>query len=785
MEETGMIWQALFKRLFHFQEMILMLSLIALACLPISLSELVRDAGLSLLLPVTLIGTLLTWALANWKVRKLSSEIILLFLGPLALYIRIGQMGGALFELVRQSLLFIPAVLNTLIYKVPLDFSFLLSSMDGLAQKIFGFGGRLLAWVAGISHGIKIEDPVVRTFLWSVALWLVAVWAGWQIYRNKRFMSGMIPSTILLILVLNLTGKDKTILWFHLALLLFLYGFTNYHALQSRWNASHIDYAESTSFDTLMSVGVITLGLVFTSIFVSTFSLKEFLDNFREKQTSSSGSQSAPPRLKPEKDPFRVMGFKGGMPRSYLLSSGPELSTQLAMTISTGDLSPMPQSAHPIVPRYYWRALTYSIYTGAGWENLPVTVEDIPAGRNLVKKPPPNYRIVHEDVTFSGDKSERLFWAGTLVNASTPFTAAWTHKVNDNSTPDMLAALATIQSYKAESLVLDVSAQDLRNSPSLYPDWVQSQFLALPDSVPERVLALARDLTASEPTAYDRALAIQNYLREFPYTLDIPAPPPGRDVADYFLFDLKQGYCDYYATSMVVLARAAGLPARLVAGYANGAYDIERAQYIVTENYAHSWVEIYFANIGWVEFEPTAGQPAILHQEKSAPATPAPEVLPVKFSLEERFASFLQSVFKNAWFPVILIFFCGLLWFGVDSLRLSRITPARTIQLIYGRLRRLARPVTGYASRNQTAHAYASTLIQQLSAMETSSRLQGWLNPSHDEIVQLTELFSRSLFAPLPPNRAEARDAIKTWSRLRWRLLLANMLRIKNKLGHT
>ena len=91
-------------------------------------------------------------------------------------------------------------------------------------------------------------------------------------------------------------------------------------------------------------------------------------------------------------------------------------------------------------------------------------------------------------------------------------------KAKDNSLldSDMLAALAPVESYKAESLVLNVGAQDLRDSPSVYPDWVRNQFLALPDSVPERVLALARDLTASEPTPYDRALAIQNYLREYP-----------------------------------------------------------------------------------------------------------------------------------------------------------------------------------------------------------------------------------------------------------------------------
>ena len=119
-----MIFQVIYKRLFHFQGMIFVLSLMALVCLPIALSELVRDAGLSLLLPITLIGTLLTWALSNWDVRKSSSSCILLFLGPLTLYLRIGRMGGALFELIRQLFLLIPALFNKLVYKAPFDISF-------------------------------------------------------------------------------------------------------------------------------------------------------------------------------------------------------------------------------------------------------------------------------------------------------------------------------------------------------------------------------------------------------------------------------------------------------------------------------------------------------------------------------------------------------------------------------------------------------------------------------------------------------------------------------------
>ena len=84
------------------------------------------------------------------------------------------------------------------------------------------------------------------------------------------------------------------------------------------------------------------------------------------------------------------------------------------------------------------------------------------------------------------------------------------------------------------------------------------------------MLDLAKELTANMANPYDKAKAIEAYLRTYPYSLDIKPPPPDRDVADYFLFDQKIGYCDYYATSMVVLSRAVGLPARLVIGYANG-----------------------------------------------------------------------------------------------------------------------------------------------------------------------------------------------------------------------
>ncbi|MBK8822851.1 MAG: transglutaminase domain-containing protein [Anaerolineales bacterium] len=762
------------------------LSLAVLACLPFALTNLLRGVDFNLLLPITLLGVFIALVLSLSNVNVISACIILLGLGPAALIIGIGGIWSSLFEAVKNSFGFVAALFKMLFFHQPMDTSALLAARGELVERILGLGIRFGLWFSGFLQGIQIEDPVIRTLIWCMALWLVAVWAGWQISRKNRLLVGVFPTTLLLAFVINYTGKEIEILWLHLGLLLFLLGLTGFSEQMSRWNLSKTDYSESTSVDTLVVVVVLTITLTAFSSFASSVSIKELIDRMREKrEQTTSASQGEALGLEPVKGNANITGIAGGLPRFHLVTGGLELSQQLVMTISTDEFPPMPEIANESVPRHYWRTLTYQSYNGVGWSNPSAFGGDILPNENLVDEIPSGYQVLTQTVTFPDEAEERLYWAGTLQSADVPFEAVWLRKAE--STPllysNMLAALASTESYQARSLVLNVDMETLRKSPSVYPEWVSRQFLSLPKTVPARVHGLARDLTASASTPYDRALAIENYLRTFPYTLEVGPPPPGRDVADYFLFDLKQGYCDYYATSMVVLARAAGLPARLVIGYANGTYDSERAQYIVTENYAHSWVEIYFSGIGWVEFEPTASEPVIQYEEKNESIASPSESLPAERSFVEKIVPFLQSIFAGAWLPAIILFVCGLLWIGYDSFRLTRLEPSQIALLIYGRFRRLARPVTGSASRNLTAHAYAFVLVQRLSSMKVIPRFQNWLAPARSEIEQLTELFSRALFAPLPPTRAEVNDAVRTWSRLRWRLLLANVLSIqKNKL---
>ena len=125
--------------------------------------------------------------------------------------------------------------------------------------------------------------------------------------------------------------------------------------------------------------------------------------------------------------------------------------------------------------------------------------------------------------------------------------------------------------------------------------------------MPQRVLDLAAEVAGERATAYDQVLALVRFLHQYPYSLaDAEAPPAGDDAVDFFLFDSRVGYCDYYASALVVMARSLGIPARYAIGYVARRADAGGEQ-VISARDAHSWAEVYFPGYGWIEFEPTPG----------------------------------------------------------------------------------------------------------------------------------------------------------------------------------
>ena len=166
-------------------------------------------------------------------------------------------------------------------------------------------------------------------------------------------------------------------------------------------------------------------------------------------------------------------------------------------------------------------------------------------------------------------------------------------------------------SYDLAALESKALSENLRTAPTDAPDTIEARYLQLPDSVTPATLDLAQLIVqqAGATNQYDQSIALQNWLRtNVVYTEDVEFPPDGRDVVDYVLFETREGYCEYYASAFIVMARSLGLPARMATGFFPVERDPAAGGFLYRELNAHAWPEVYFSGYGWIPFEPTANR---------------------------------------------------------------------------------------------------------------------------------------------------------------------------------
>ncbi|MBP5181871.1 MAG: transglutaminase domain-containing protein, partial [Lentisphaeria bacterium] len=140
------------------------------------------------------------------------------------------------------------------------------------------------------------------------------------------------------------------------------------------------------------------------------------------------------------------------------------------------------------------------------------------------------------------------------------------------------------------------------------PAWLEripkTHFLQLPENLSTRVTGLAGIITKEARTPYEKAVALRDYLRtRYKYRLDAPKTPPGVESTEYFLFESREGHCEYFAAALTVLARASGLPARVAVGFSPGNYNTLTKQFEVHEYHAHAWSQIFIEHVGWLTFD--------------------------------------------------------------------------------------------------------------------------------------------------------------------------------------
>jgi transglutaminase-like putative cysteine protease len=158
--------------------------------------------------------------------------------------------------------------------------------------------------------------------------------------------------------------------------------------------------------------------------------------------------------------------------------------------------------------------------------------------------------------------------------------------------------------YEAESDISAVAPEALRTASGSYPPQV-ARYLQLPRDIDPRISRLTEQVTSSASDNFDRAAALEKYLKtRFGYTLQMQRTPVKDPVAN-FLFERKQGHCEYFASSMAVMLRTLGIPSRVVNGFRSDEFNDLTGNYVVRAKDAHSWVEAYFPGYGWQTFDPT------------------------------------------------------------------------------------------------------------------------------------------------------------------------------------
>ena len=163
--------------------------------------------------------------------------------------------------------------------------------------------------------------------------------------------------------------------------------------------------------------------------------------------------------------------------------------------------------------------------------------------------------------------------------------------------------LSEIPKYKAEKKQSDRSGEEP------IPASISSRYLQLPRDLDPRIAELARNITSRGTLTFEKASLVEAYLkRNYKYTLDL-SWAPGPQPVTTFLLAAKTGHCEYFASAMAILLRAAGIPTRLINGFLMGEYNAVGGDYIVREYDAHSWVEVYVPGRGWTEFDPTPPDP--------------------------------------------------------------------------------------------------------------------------------------------------------------------------------
>jgi len=655
-------------------------------------------------------------------------------------------------------------------------------------ERVLDLFGRQVEWLQKLFDGGTSRDGIIFVIQTTAVFWLLGYLAGWYTFRRAHVWRVIIPMGVVLLSVVYYYNGPRPLLIYlalYTLLALIFVAVTYLTGEERRWRSDAVRYDRAIQFD-FMRAGLLAALLALLMAWSlpglkANTSVSDIMAgaggpwrNFQDTWTrlfSSLRSYGAG-----TSDPYQDTLVLGG-PRN--------VGNTLVMDVAVSE--PLPYGV-------YWQAIAYDTYTDGGWRVVESDVEPFthfPDDGPLDVPFTMSRQVITQTVTNYLPNSSFLYAAPEVIGTDKQMLVDATYDEQGRTLITALRSRFVLRQgdqYQVSSQVSVADGTSLRNAATVYPSWIQERYLQLPDTITPETLALADELTAGLATPYDKAIAVRDYLRtNVNYNDQIDAPPEGAEPVHHILFDLKEAYCTYYASAMAVMLRAQGIPARVVSGYALGEYDEPSRSYRVRAVNAHTWVEVYFPNYGWIHFEPTQTIPvaerpssaADLSSVVDSAAAPEPESLLPEEELEdiERANSLTEGLESQADESGLM----GASWWqiAVGALLLAAAGGAVYVATNYNR--RVEGDVDrSYLRLGEWARLLGISWRATQTPYEQADSLVAIVPQGQGPVRNLTRQYVQRLFSPARAADAEF-DPHQEWRQLRPLLIKQSIVRFLNR----
>jgi len=507
-----------------------------------------------------------------------------------------------------------------------------------LGADLAALASRLLDSFSQLIQSQPVYDPLFFLALVSFLSWSMGVYCAYQLTRHRNYLAAVLPPAAALLLVQaydNSAPLRGWILALYIFLALLLMGRMYYLENKLTWRSRRIFFTGEMESDlsrialasaTLAILAAWSIPGALSSIPAAAKTWNEWTRPAREWLTDAFSALDSPYKSPSSSD------FYGA---TLSLGSSAPNSPQPVFYVSVDKAPPIADDV-----RYYWRGRAYDTYLNGRW--VTSSEDEQPFDPALDRLPVEGESKRYDArFTFTMEFPEQALLYAPQGATWIDRPGLWIFAAPDDLLTWMAApALRAGDSYRVRAALLHPSEEELRAAGQDYPAEILARYLQIPPELEARFAEVARRAAAGKTTPYDQAQAVTNFIRaEMEYTLKLDVnPPQGEDPILWALTEYKKGFCMYSASAEVLMLRSLGIPARMAVGFAQGQYQMARRRYVAARKDSHAWPEVYFPNIGWVEFEPTGNQPAL-----TRPSLPPQELSRVEQLEQLRQQEFLPN----------------------------------------------------------------------------------------------------------------------------------------------